>query len=133
VAQRVATGGHGVPERKITQRYTRSMNLLPEIVKIADTVKVYDNSGDAPLIVFFKRLDGEIVLLNKEQRPSWVNHYLIVPLLRCGFIKEDPPDLALAETEDYMNKNVYTDRKVFVLKYYRKRGRKPKPLKRRQP
>ena len=124
VAQRVATGGHGVPEEKIIQRYTRSMELLPEVVKIADAVKVYDNSGDSPFIVFFKRPSGESILLNKEKRHEWVQSYLIQPLLRCGFIKEELKDLGEGETEHYLAENLYADRKIFVLKYYKKRAKR---------
>lgn len=126
VAQRVASGGHGVPENKIIQRYSRSMELLPEVVKIADAVKVYDNSGDSPFIVFFKRPSGEIVLLNKEKRHGWVERYLIRPLISCGLIKDDLKDLGQLETEQYMAENVYADRKVLVLQYYKKRLKKKK-------
>ncbi|MCL4441685.1 MAG: zeta toxin family protein [Firmicutes bacterium] len=121
VAQRVATGGHGVPEGKILQRYTRSMELLPEVVKIADAVKIYDNSGDSPFIVFFKRPSGEIVLLNKEKRHEWVQRYLIKPLLACGFIKAELKDLGERETEQYLVQSLYSDWKVFVLKHFKKR------------
>ncbi|WP_418790473.1 zeta toxin family protein [Phosphitispora sp. TUW77] len=120
VAQRVATGGHSVPEDKIIQRYIRSMKLLPEAVKIADAVKVYDNSEESPLIVFFKRPSAEIALLNKEKRHEWVQHFLIGPLLASGFVKEPLKDLGLKETERYMAENLYRDRKVYVLKYYAK-------------
>ncbi len=124
VAQRVATGGHDVPEEKIIQRYTRSMELLSEVVKVADAVKIYDNSEDSPFIVFFKRPSGEIVLLNKEKRNEWVQRYLIKPLLACGFIKEELKDLRQGETEQYLVENIYSDRKIFVLKYYKKRTKR---------
>lgn len=73
VAQRVSKGGHDVPREKIISRYYKSMRFLPQIIEVADIVKVYDNSGEHPLIVFFKKADGSAVLLNKEIRPRWVD------------------------------------------------------------
>ena len=51
VAERVSKGGHDVPEEKIRSRYTRSLENLKELYKITDDLLVYDNSGDAPVLV----------------------------------------------------------------------------------
>ena len=48
VRSRVQKGGHDVPEEKITARYKRSMDLLPEALKITDTARVYNNSFEVP-------------------------------------------------------------------------------------
>ena len=50
VRQRVADGGHDVPEQKIVSRYNRSMSLLPRAVEIADKTYIVDNSGSSPQI-----------------------------------------------------------------------------------
>ncbi|MDT8853559.1 zeta toxin family protein [Paracoccaceae bacterium Fryx2] len=44
VAHRVGTGGHGVPEGKIRERYARSAPLVRAAVRLAETGLVYDNS-----------------------------------------------------------------------------------------
>lgn len=44
VKQRVAKGGHDVPEDKIRLRYERCLKLLPEIVKVSDICNVFDNT-----------------------------------------------------------------------------------------
>jgi predicted ABC-type ATPase len=54
VESREATGGHGVPEDKIRSRYIRSLNLIPELVEIADVMHIYDNST-VPFRIFKKR------------------------------------------------------------------------------
>jgi predicted ABC-type ATPase len=45
VANRVANGGHDVPDDKVRQRWWRLWPLLAEAVAVADTAKVYDNSS----------------------------------------------------------------------------------------
>ena len=50
VRQRVADGGHDVPEKKIISRYNRSMSLLPRAVEIADKTYIVDNSSSSPQI-----------------------------------------------------------------------------------
>jgi predicted ABC-type ATPase len=54
VESREATGGHGVPEDKIRSRYIKSLNLIPELVEIADVMHIYDNST-IPFRIFKKR------------------------------------------------------------------------------
>ena len=56
VSARVAFGGHSVPEEKIKSRYTRSIKLVPELVKICDILHIYDNTSE-PFRIFKKRKD----------------------------------------------------------------------------
>ena len=51
VRERVLSGGHAVPEEKIRTRYARSLQNLSPLVRIADTTRIIDNSGDAPLLI----------------------------------------------------------------------------------
>lgn len=53
---RVATGGHDVPEDKIRARYERSLNILPELIKVSDICNVFDNTQRASRI-FSKKKD----------------------------------------------------------------------------
>ncbi|HYH04692.1 MAG TPA: AAA family ATPase [Bacillota bacterium] len=102
VAQRVASGGHDVPTEKVFSRYEKSMKLLPKIIQIADTVKVYDNSEATPRIVFFKQSTGECSLLNSGPRVDWPEERIVAPLLKCGFLKERPKEYSPEETERFM-------------------------------
>jgi len=54
VADRVAKGGHNVPEDKIEPRYDRSMALLPLALRYADKAEVYNNSFDNPVLIYEK-------------------------------------------------------------------------------
>ena len=51
VKARALAGGHNVPEEKIVSRYERSLKLLPQLVRIADSTRIIDNSGSEPHII----------------------------------------------------------------------------------
>ena len=44
IAQRVAKGGHGIPEADVRRRYEQSLENLKEIIPICDEVNIYDNT-----------------------------------------------------------------------------------------
>lgn len=46
VANRVALGGHSVPESKIVERYHRSLGLLLEAIRHTNRAYIFDNSPD---------------------------------------------------------------------------------------
>lgn len=51
VAERVARGGHDVPQEDILRRYERSLENLPSAIEKADKTTLYDNSGRRTEIV----------------------------------------------------------------------------------
>ena len=51
---RETQGGHGVPEDKIRERYNRTLNLIPDLVKVCDILHIYDNTVE-PVRIFKKR------------------------------------------------------------------------------
>lgn len=51
VKKRFEGGGHDVPEDKIISRYEKSLANLAKLVRIADETRVFDNSGDYPVLV----------------------------------------------------------------------------------
>ena len=55
VRGRVESGGHDVPEDKIISRYTKSLNLVKDVVKVSDICNIYDNSSLYPFRFFKKR------------------------------------------------------------------------------
>lgn len=87
VAIRVQNNGHGVPEEKIRSRYVRTVQLLPEILELADEVYVYDNSGGFPLLTFGK-IDAEFFAYNtdilNDDVSSWVSKHVVVPISTKG-------------------------------------------------
>ncbi len=51
VADRVRKGGHDVPEEKIHSRYQKSLANIRELYKFVDDLWIYDNSGEAPVLI----------------------------------------------------------------------------------
>jgi predicted ABC-type ATPase len=51
VRERVALGGHHVPDQDVRRRYERSLSNLSKALKIADQSVLYDNSGIGPRLV----------------------------------------------------------------------------------
>lgn len=58
VKERVANGGHDVPEDKIISRYVKSLLHLPEFVRLCDVCHIYDNSESEPYRIFKKSNSG---------------------------------------------------------------------------
>jgi predicted ABC-type ATPase len=80
VAERVASGGHSIPEADIRRRYDRSLRnlvgLLPELAEL----KVYDNSAEAnpkrglapaPKLVLHRRGAAIVAPRNLRRTPDW--------------------------------------------------------------
>lgn len=65
VEAREASGGHGVPEEKIRERYKKCMGLLPEIQRICDVMHIYDNTV-SPFRIYKKR---------KKEHFIWENEF----------------------------------------------------------
>lgn len=62
VAQRVASGGHFVPDDTIRQRYARSVRNFFELYRpVADVWEVYDNSNGLRVLLGFGSLDEELI------------------------------------------------------------------------
>jgi predicted ABC-type ATPase len=96
VRNRVAKGGHSVPENKIRERYRRSMMLMALAIRECEQVYLFDNSipltERAPGQLEAGRLVGVIrndaegihpeqVLLNPPV-PAWVTTYAVPPFSR---------------------------------------------------
>ncbi len=77
VKLRVAGGGHNVPEQKIIDRYSKTLNNLSEVIKYFDRAYFFDNSGDE-CIEIAQYHDGELNLsINEDDVPEWLYDNLI--------------------------------------------------------
>jgi predicted ABC-type ATPase len=70
VRNRVAAGGHNVPENKIIERHARSLALLPKALDSANRAFLFDTSGDEPWY-FAEVIDGSTVELQTDVMPKW--------------------------------------------------------------
>ena len=60
VRQRVADGGHDVPEDRTRARWRRSLDNLPWFVQRADRLVVFDNSGEELRVLALRHLDSPL-------------------------------------------------------------------------
>lgn len=75
VQARVEAGGHGVDEVKVRNRYFRTMDLLFEAIRLADSAYLFDNSSSKPQL-FAKKENGEL----KTEGffiPTWYQTYVL--------------------------------------------------------
>lgn len=82
VRMRVAMGGHDVPRDRIIARWTRTMNMLPEIARRADRLMIFDNGSppEAPVIRLIawgaRDDDGALRLEREADAPRWLETWL---------------------------------------------------------
>ena len=70
VKNRVADGGHDVPEAKVVERYHRSLGLLADAIRSTDRAYLFDTSADEPW--FFAAItDGRTLDLKSGEIPTW--------------------------------------------------------------
>jgi predicted ABC-type ATPase len=67
VRLRVSKGGHDVPETKVRQRWTKSLQQLPWYLAHADQAAIFDNSGAVPRLIGRKQ---QGVIRVEAQAPS---------------------------------------------------------------
>jgi predicted ABC-type ATPase len=70
IRNRAARGGHFVPDADVRRRYARSLENAAEALRLADTAKFYDNSGDSHRLILVAK--AGIVVWQEEQVPKWV-------------------------------------------------------------
>lgn len=80
VAQRVASGGHGVPEEKIRQRYRRMRALVEEAMNVSDHATAYDNSAHVGPRIVAQLVAG--VPVGAVRWPEWSPDELTTRWLR---------------------------------------------------
>lgn len=76
VANRTGKGGHPVPEKKIKERYYRSLEHLLEVIKLSDRAYMFDNSGIEHKL-FAEITGGELVKMNRDFVPHWFQKYVL--------------------------------------------------------
>lgn len=75
VAQRVAEGGHSVPQEDIRRRYARSLANLPVALRQADRTTIFDNSTEAghqPVLI----IENGRVTEQVRELPEWLKTLL---------------------------------------------------------
>jgi predicted ABC-type ATPase len=71
IRDRVARGGHFIPDLDVRRRYARSFANLPKAIRLADLALLFDNSGDDARPVLIAQ-SGKIVWQAKLL-PEWLS------------------------------------------------------------
>lgn len=80
VADRVQKDGHAVPEAKIIDRWSRSLNHLLPAVRHCNRSYFWDNSG-AEHVFVGQIANGELELENPAFVPAWLDAFLLQKIL----------------------------------------------------
>lgn len=88
VAERVARGGHDIPEHKIRERWNNSILNLMGLIPLCQAVKVIDNSapmdtGGPHPICLFSMINGKFVDLPIKDMPVWAKPLATAALERA--------------------------------------------------
>ena len=69
VAQRVAAGGHPIPEKQIEERYVSALELIKQNYKVPDRLELVDNSGKEQRTVL--TLEQGKIVQQAPELPKW--------------------------------------------------------------
>jgi len=87
VAQRVREGGHDVEEKKIRQRYVKSLNLIQQALPFTNRAYFFDNSSDGMKLDemwFAEVTDGETLEFRSDKIPDWFRRSVWDPSQTTG-------------------------------------------------
>jgi predicted ABC-type ATPase len=74
VHERVAQGGHYVPDEDVRRRYARSLSNVKRVLKMVSEAVFYDNSGPEPTLVLEIRSGRPVS--KASELPSWSSNLL---------------------------------------------------------
>jgi predicted ABC-type ATPase len=74
--QRVAAGGHDVPDEKIVERFPRTLANAAPAVAFVDHARVYDNSSAMRPFRLLARFDDGLLRERRGPLPSWADDLL---------------------------------------------------------
>ena len=78
VAQRVIQGGHDVPEKKIRERYDRSLALLPRLIPLVHRCYLFDNSApDSRTSLVAEVNTSGSLSFHEEDVPWWIWEHVV--------------------------------------------------------
>lgn len=68
ISKRVASGGHGIPDKDVERRYEESLLNLKEVIPLCDLAALYDNTESFRRFAIFK--GGKLIRLSNKA-PKW--------------------------------------------------------------
>lgn len=118
VQDRVAKGGHDVPEDKIISRYHRTHSYLPIAISLAHCTYIFDNTITPQLGAVLR--EGEIVEQNRDS-PQWITDtidWYLAGSDEKAFLIERAKENQKACSISLINQSEYGGKIEFIGKHY---------------
>jgi predicted ABC-type ATPase len=81
VEERVQKGGHNVATQKIVERYSRSMELLSDMIPYCHRCFIFDNSLETNYSLIAEIVDNtDVIIHTDDEIPEWVEIYVFAKL-----------------------------------------------------
>ncbi len=79
VRQRKQQGGHGVPEKKIRERYARTLDSLLDAIRLSYRAYLFDNSQTMKLVAEMStdKFNGKTLHLKGDHIPVWLEEHVL--------------------------------------------------------
>jgi predicted ABC-type ATPase len=80
VKNRAESGGHDVPEEKISDRYARTMGNLYAAFKLSDRAYLFDNSSEetnGSFDFFVEKKQEQVYVSQSKSVPRWFDEYVL--------------------------------------------------------
>ncbi|MDR3359873.1 MAG: zeta toxin family protein [Bifidobacteriaceae bacterium] len=84
VRSRVLGGGHDVPAEKIRSRYAKSLANLPLLNAVSDSLEVYDNTGEAPRLIYRRAEDQELIVADHRWSQAKISRLIGLEPFEAG-------------------------------------------------
>jgi predicted ABC-type ATPase len=103
VKERVRSGGHGVPENKIRERYLRNQPIIRDAVLLSDRAYIYDNSvlGKAPSLSI--KFNASKVVGVESPVPAWARDLYAKELEPFSLSKLNPSAASFADAKSIVH------------------------------
>lgn len=84
VRHRVASGGHSVPEKKITERYYRCLELLDSAIQSTDRAYLFDSSENERRNWIAEVTSGTDLEIKTDSVPAWFRNSVLSKYDQAG-------------------------------------------------
>jgi predicted ABC-type ATPase len=74
---RVSQRGHAVHPKTVEDRYFKSLGLLKQVVMTTDRAYIFDNSGNASILVAEVTSGVDVKVIDPDNVPNWFVKYLL--------------------------------------------------------
>ncbi|MBX4267149.1 zeta toxin family protein [Clostridium estertheticum] len=125
VAERVKNGGHNIPKALIYERYNKSLENLKLAMKLADEIRIYDNSKEQQERETLFAVKDNKIIYEAEEIPMWFEDIHEHGIKEIAAIDKDSKlNQNMSEPKDEILKSEKSKDDEFMKEYLEKQRRK---------